>query len=72
MQKADAKEASRLAEDSSVGVMLDEFGRDCNRGFPGCRTLSVETQKTLGKARHLGIPASDFWKWAMMMLIALG
>lgn len=41
VQKADANEASRLAKDSGMGVMLDGFSRDGSRGFPGCRTLSV-------------------------------
>ena len=36
-QKANVKEASRLAKDSSMGLM-DGVGRDCNRGFLGCRT----------------------------------
>lgn len=72
MQKADGKEASRLAKDSSMGVMLDGFGRDYNRSFPGCRTLSVETGNILGKARQMVTPAAEFWKWVMMTLIDLG
>lgn len=47
MQKADVKEDSKLDKDCSVGILLDGRGRDCNRGFQGFKTSSVETGNTL-------------------------